>query len=170
MTVATSPANPLLTRIHVSANCSLSPRGALLFFGVTAVGSLAVAGLFAWHGMWPILPFAGLELFALGTALGLSMRRGRYWEVISVHEDRVTIERHGYEPGESVEFARHWAQVELRPSRRPGHPGRLLIRSHGRACEVGVTLTEDERRELADRLRELIGGTGEVPVETREIN
>jgi uncharacterized membrane protein len=129
-----------------------------------------MAGLFAWQGMWPILPFAGLELFVLGIALGLSMRRGRYWEVISVHEDRVTIKRHGYEPGESVELARHWARVDLRPSRRPGHPGRLLIQSHGRVCEVGVTLTEKERRELAGRLRELIGGIGEVPDEPRDTN
>lgn len=161
--MTSTPADPLLARIHVSANCSLTPRGALLFFGVTAVGSLTVAGLFAWQGMWPILPFAGLELFVLGLVLGLSMRRGCYWEEISVSEDRVTIRRQGFEPGQTVEFSRHWAQVELRPSPRPGHHGRLLIRSHGRAFEVGEMLTEEERRGLGDRLRELIGGTGRVP-------
>lgn len=164
MTESSTPVNPLLARIHVSANCSLTPRGALLFFGATAVGSLTVAGMFAWYGMWPILPFAGLELFVLGLGLGLSMRRGRYWEEISVREDRITIRRQGFEPGQVVEFSRHWAQVELRPPLRAGHHGRLLIRSHGRTCEVGEVLTEEERRELAGRLRELIGGTGGVPV------
>ncbi len=164
MTQSSAPVDPLLARIHVSANCSLTPRGALLFFGVTAVGSLTVAGVFAWRGMWPILPFAGLELFALGLGLGLSMRRGRYWEEISVSQDRVTIRRQGFEAGQVVEFSRHWAQVELRPAPRTGHNGRLLIRSHGRTCEVGEMLTEEERRELAGRLRELIGGTGRVPV------
>lgn len=163
MTELSSPKNTLLTRIQVSHNCSLSPRGALVFFGVTAAGSLIVAGYFTLHGMWPILPFAGLELLVLGVALGQSMKRGGLVEVISIHSDRVTIRRYGHGEDERAEFPRHWARVELRRSPRLGHPSRLLISSHGRGFEVGSSLTEDDRSRLERRLQELIGGVGQVP-------
>ena len=40
----------------------------------------------------PVLPFAGLELGAVGWALAVSMRRNRYREVVSFGEERVRIE------------------------------------------------------------------------------
>jgi uncharacterized membrane protein len=43
------------------------------------------------------------------------------------------------------------------------HPSRLTIESHGRACEVGRLLTEVERRDLAARLRRLVGKSSESP-------
>ena len=163
MTEPSSPEITPLARIRVNPNCSLSPRGALVFFGVTAAGSLAVAGYFAWQGFWPVLPFAGLELFMLGVALGLSMRRGGHVEEITVHADLITVLREGRSGRQSVDFPRHWARVELRRSPRLGHPSRLLISSHGRGLEVGGSLTEDERRRLGRRLQELIGGVGHAP-------
>ncbi|MDH4030296.1 MAG: DUF2244 domain-containing protein [Chromatiales bacterium] len=163
MTELSSPEDTLLTRIQVSHNCSLSLRGALVFFGATAAGSLTVAGYFTLQGLWPILPFAGLELLVLGVALGLSMRRGSFVEEISIHSDRVTVHRYGHGKQELAEFPRHWARVELRRSPRLGHPSRLLIRSHGRRFEVGASLTEDDRSRLERRLQELIGGVGQVP-------
>jgi uncharacterized membrane protein len=51
-------------------------------------------------------------------------------------------------------------------SRRPDsplHPSRLTIESHGRRCEVGSFLTEQERRGLAQRLTRLIGRIDESP-------
>jgi len=46
---------------------------------------------------------------------------------------------------------------------RPRHPSRLVIESHGRACEVGRFLTEEERIGLAGRLRQLVGKSSESP-------
>ena len=146
----------LLGEIHVRANCSLTPRDALVFFAGVAVGSFALAVLLTIRGFWPVLPFAGLELLALGIALYVSQRRGRYREVISVFRDRVVIEQAGGGPSSRVEFPRAWARVELVASPHRGHPGRLFVGSHGRRCEVGRTLTDEERRSMGDRLRELI--------------
>lgn len=53
-------------------------------------------------------------------------------------------------------FPRHWAKVTLRAPRSALHPSRLLIESHGRACEIGGFLNEEERRGLAARLKQLM--------------
>jgi hypothetical protein len=38
-----------------------------------------------------------------------------------------------------------------------------LIESHGRACEIGAFLTEEERRALGRRLIALVGRTNDLP-------
>ena len=60
-------------------------------------------------------------------------------------------------------FPRHWSRVTLHAPPAALHPSRLLIESHGRACEVGRFLTEDERRSLAVRLKQLVGNVNESP-------
>jgi uncharacterized membrane protein len=137
MTETSDSAMVPLARIQVSANCSLSHGQAILFFGVVAGASICVAGFFAAQGMWPVLPFAGLELFALGVALGLSMRRGRELEMITIEPDRVIVDLHGHGKSATKVFTRLWARVELRRSPRRGHPSRLVILSHNRAVEIG---------------------------------
>jgi uncharacterized membrane protein len=130
----------------------------VLFFGVTAAASLLLAGLLAARGFWPVLPFAGLELFALGVALGMNMRRGRYCEFISVYRDRIVMEKGVGEVEERLELPRHWTRVELARAPWRGHPSRLLLRCHDKSWEVGTMLTESERESLRLRLAELIGG------------
>lgn len=163
MTGASAPAHAALAHIQVSANCSLSRRGAVLFFSGVAGGSLSVAILFASVGMWPVLPFAGLELLLLGTALALSMRRGQEGEAITVTGDKVIVERYGRGSRETREFTRLWAKAELRRSPGSWHPSRLVIVSHGRGVEVGGALAESARQDLYRKLAALIGRPGETP-------
>ena len=148
----------LLGQVLVSANSSLTRRGAILFFGVTVATSLVLAGALAARGFWPVLPFAGLELFALGLALGLSMKRGRYREFVSVYSDRIVVEKGVETVDERLELPLHWTRVELARAPWRGHPGRLLLRCHGKSWEVGAVLTEAERESLRLRLAELIAG------------
>ena len=155
----------LITRIHVSSNCSLTPREGLLFY-LSIVGiSLVIAGICVWRGYWPVLPFTGLELLILGVVLRISMRRGRYREVIQISDDQVIIDKIGHERRERLKFPRLWARVELSRPRRQGHPSRLLIGSHGKRCEVGESLIESDRVSLGRRLAELIGATGTLPLD-----
>ena len=153
----------LITRIHVSSNCSLTPREAVSFYlGIVAI-SVIIAGICVWRGYWPILPFTGLELVLLGAVLRISMRRGRYREVIDIRDDCVTVSKIGHRHTEQREFPRLWARVELVRARSGGHPSRLLIGSHGKVCEVGQALIESDRLSLGRRLSELIGATGALP-------
>jgi len=150
-------------RIELRPNCSLSPRGARLFVLSLAATTFGIAGFFAWQGYWPVLPFAGFEIGLLAWAVHLSMRRGAEREVIVVSEAQVRVEQETPNGSCLSVFPRHWARVTLRGPQPARHPSRLTIESHGRACEVGRFLTEDERRRLAARLEQLVGKTSESP-------
>ena len=117
----------------------------------------------ATRGFWPVLPFAGLEMWLLGWALRSSMQRRHHRETITVTESDVSVELRDKETSVELVFPRHWAQVKLRRPESRLHPSRLTIESHGRQCELGNFLTEAERRGLALRLQSLIGRVNESP-------
>jgi len=150
-------------RIEISPNCSLTTRGAWLFFGSLCLTSFALAGFVAAQGFWPVLPFAGLEMALLGWALKTSMDRRHHRQTITVTPETVEILEQLPERRGTVVFPRHWAQVRIRAGHSPLHPSRLTIESHGRRCEVGSFLNEQERTGLAKRLRCLIGRIDESP-------
>ncbi len=150
-------------RIELAPNCSLTPQSARVFVGGLAFVTFAVATFFALQGLWPILPFAGLEIGLLWWAVRASMNDGRQRELILISDDSVVIERQGLAIPSRTVFARHWATVKLRDPPAARHPSRLVIESHGRACEVGRFLTEEERLSLAGRLRQLVGKSSESP-------
>lgn len=100
-------------RFELTPNCSLTMASALVFYlGIGAV-SLSVAVGFAIAGYWPILPFAGLELLALGAALRWSLLQGQRRELISVEESRVLVRKTGRKRQYDFEFVRPWTRVEL---------------------------------------------------------
>jgi len=150
-------------RIVICPNCSLTVRGALLFFGSLCLISFGVAGMLAIQGFWPVLPFAGLEMVALGWALRVSLQRRFHRQTITVTDDDVRVESCDRIYCSQVVFPRHWAQVKLRRPASRLHPSRLTIESHGRQCELGSFLTEAERRGLALRLQRLVGRINESP-------
>jgi uncharacterized membrane protein len=158
----THPVTPAY-RIELAPNCSLTPASARRFVGGLALVTFATAGYFAMRGLWPILPFAGLEIGLLWWAVRASMRAGAQRELILITDDSVVIERQGSRIPDRTVFARHWATVKLRDPPAAQHPSRLMIESHGRCCEVGRFLTEEERLGLAGRLRQLVGKSSESP-------
>ena len=146
----------------LAPHCSLSARGALLFFASVCLATFGVAGVATVLGYWPVLPFAGLEMLLLGWALHANMQRRFEREHIEISENEVVIE---YSKGmpQRVVFPRHWAQVKIRRPKSPLHRGQLVIESQGRGYEVGKFLTEEERRQLAAELRRLVGGMNQSP-------
>jgi uncharacterized membrane protein len=149
--------------IQLSPNCSLTPRGALLFFSSICVVTFSIATAMLVKGLWPIFPFAGLEMLVLGWALRSSLRRRHCSQTITVTHEQVAVETLERTHRERVVFPRHWAQVKLRRADTHLHPSRLTIESHGRSCEVGGFLTEEERRALAGRLMRSVGRVNESP-------
>lgn len=156
-------AHPDSLHIEIRPNCALGVRGAQLVFLSACIAPLSIAALLALRGFWPVLPFAGLELLVLGWALRDSLERRFCREKVTLTEDAVSIESHRRGQSAHVVFPRHWAQVKLRRPAARLHPSRLVIESHGRQCELGSFLTEEERRGLALRLQRLIGRTNESP-------
>ena len=154
-------AEPL--RIEIRPNCSLTVRSARVFFASACLIPVGLGGVLALKGFWPILPFAGLEMALLAWALKVSLERRFHSQIITVTEADVAVESRARDGGERVVFPRHWAQVKLRRPAASLHPSRLTIESHGRQCELGSFLTEEERRGLALRLARVIGRINESP-------
>ena len=149
--------------IEIRPNCSLTVRGARLLFASACVVPFGMGGFFALKGFWPILPFGGLEMLLLAWALKVSLERRFHSQTITVTDSDVSIESLVRNRSERVVFPRHWAQVKLRRPAASLHPSRLTIESHGRQCELGSFLTEEERRGLALRLARVIGRVNESP-------
>ncbi len=139
-------------------NRSLSWRGVVRFFVATVVVSMTIALGLAFMGYWLVLPFSGLEMVALGTALYVVARRSHVAEVIEVTEEGVQIERGCGQPTERRRLSRYWSSVRLEKYGLGGQSSRLLICSHGHAEEVGHFLSESERQDLAVRLSRVLGG------------
>ena len=148
----------------LAPHCALSSRGAVLFFVSVCVPTFGVAGTATVLGYWPILPFAGAEIALLAWALKTNMARRFEHEHIEVTETEVVVEYShalGRRTPRRIVFPRHWSRVKIR---RPNSPrSSLVIESHGRVCEVGKFLTEEERRQLAAELQLLIGGMNQSP-------
>jgi uncharacterized membrane protein len=149
--------------IVIAPNCSLSVRGAVLFFLTACAPCFGIAGVLTFLGFWPVLPFAGLEMLLLGAALRISLARRNHCQTIVISESDVAVQSKIGKIQSEVVFPRHWAQVKLRRSTSRLHPSRLVIESHGRQCVVGNFLTEEERRGLYGKLNKLIGRVNESP-------
>lgn len=150
-------------RIVICPNCSLSPREAVLVFAGLCALSFVIAGLLALRGLWLVLPYSGLEMLLAGWALHTSLARRHRSEIITLTEADVSVESRDRAHCRRTVFPRHWAQVKLRRPASRLHPSRLTIESHGRQCELGTFLTEEERCGLALRLQRLIGRVNESP-------
>jgi uncharacterized membrane protein len=152
------------THFDLAPHCSLSTRGALLFFASVCSTTFSIALIATFLGFWPVLPFAGAEMLLLAWALKANMARRFQHEHIDVTEQEVVIEYTFTRAApRRIVFPRHWARVKIRRPKSPMHRAQLVIESHGRVCEVGKFLTEEERRQLAAELQLLIGGMNQSP-------
>lgn len=149
---------PVNTRLVIGPNASLTARQAVGFVALVSVPGLGIAGVFAAQGFWPIFPFAGLELSALGAALWVSLRRNRYREVLRFEDGQLVVEcgELGGEVRRLLAWPRTWTQVVLERGRRGNDPQRLLLMYAGRRVEIGHCLTDDERAALRGRIKELL--------------
>lgn len=68
-------------------NCSLAPRQLAVIFGSLAAVSLSIATVFAARGAWMVLPFACIEVMALGAAFVVYARHAADYERIVLCRD-----------------------------------------------------------------------------------
>jgi uncharacterized membrane protein len=138
--------------LTLKRNCSISPAGLLAVFAALSIAALAIGVGFAIAGAWMILPFAGLEVAALGTAFVLYARRAGDYERIELDRGRLTVE---------VAEEQRTARYELDPRRaevvvekQAGYGARVwLMRGAGEEkLELGRHLDAASRLEFAAEL------------------
>lgn len=153
-----SMSSPLCTHLVIGPNASLSQRQAWVFMCLLGTTSLAIGVFFALRGFWPILPFAGLELAAVGAALIYSLRRNAYREVVSFEASTISVVvgMAGGSRGARFSLPRSGTRVLVEAGPHRNSPTRLRLSCNGHAVELGRCLTDEERERIARRMRELI--------------
>ncbi len=149
------------TNFEIRPNSGFNTRSRLWVFALLAVTCLSIAIRFALLGYWLILPFAILDVVAVGLILYLLMRSNAYVEKIRIRPDTLVIRHIEKRNRHSWTFALAWVQVVLESPRHRWYPHRLLLGSKGEWVEIGRCLTDPERQSLAiaikTRIAELNG-------------
>jgi uncharacterized membrane protein len=141
----------------IRPNRSLTWAQTKLAVCLIGVAPLSVALGFALAGLWPVVPFAGLELLAVGLCFYHCARRAGECEIVTVREGEIVVEKGRKRAEVKWSFNRYWAAIALDDSAGSRHPSRLFIRAHAGGVEIGRFLVEQERVALAGELRKLVG-------------
>lgn len=123
-----------------------------LVFGSLALFSMLIAAAFAAAGAWLIIPFAGIEIAALGAAAWFTLRKSGDFEWLAFDGDRILVEVRERGRSRQYEFNRCWARLVT------DRGGAVALRSHGREIAIGRFCGEEGRQELARELRSRLGG------------
>ncbi len=135
-------------------NCALAPRQLAACFAGVGLVSLLIAVAFALQGAWLVVPFAGLEVLALGAAFVVHARHAGDYERIVLNADQLVVERLQGGSLARIECRSSWVRVEYHGTRRE------LIRlvAAGGEMSVGRFVPDDGRSQLARELRASVAG------------
>ena len=153
--VAKDAASRDAVSVVVLPHRSLSRAGLLGYLLAQSAAALGFAGLAAARGVMLAPVFAVLVLAAVAWCMAWVWRASARGQIITIAPDGVEITATERSP--PAHYHPYWMKVRLQPGRWPGWPSRLLVGSHGRETEVGAFLNDAERRELAQRLMQLLG-------------
>ena len=148
--------NDLKKTIMVMPNRAMPWQHIMVIYLLVSGVTISIAFSFFTQGLTLILPFAGLELLALGVVLYISAWRSNIKEVVNVTEEKIRIEIGRNAPEKTYELDKVWVKVVLERSWNNWYPSRLLLRSHGRQLEIGKFLNEQERQCLEVELKKVI--------------
>jgi len=144
-----SPADGGSVQWLLRRNCSLAPAQLLAFYASLCVVSLAIAVICWRQGATLVMPFAGAELLAVGSALLAYARHAADRETIHLQDAALTVERISGSRTERVVFAPEWVRVEPKSSDR----SLIELSGQGRRVSIGRYVRPELRRLLADELR-----------------
>jgi len=136
-------------------NCSVTPAQLGWLYASLCVVSLGIAAVFWFQGARLILPFAWLELAAVGAAFLAYARHASDGERISLSGGRLVVELENAGRLERAEFDREWVRVE--PS--AGDDRSLIeVSARGRSVNVGRYVRPELRPALAREIRMALRG------------
>lgn len=133
-------------------NCSMAPQQLFGLFGGLCVLSMSIASFFWAQGAKLVMPFAWLEMVAVGVALLIYARHAADQELIALNRGTLMVQHTSGNSIETVEFVPEWVIVE------PVTGGKSLIElsGQGQRVEVGRFVRPELRQQLANELRRAV--------------
>jgi uncharacterized membrane protein len=130
-------------------NCSVTPSQLAFAYGLLCAVSLAVGSFFWFQGATLVLPFALLELTAVGVAFMVYARHATDGEKISLQGAQLVVELETSGRRVRSEFNRDWVRVEPQAD-----DGSLIeLSGQGRKVQVGRFVRPELRAVLAREIR-----------------
>ncbi len=139
-------------RIVLWPHRSLSRSGAAALLGAVIAGLAVPIMAIGASPVWPLVVPGGLTLAGLSLALWQNTRAARHGEIVTLGPQTLRVSRWGVQGAEPVaEFSAYWVRVSLESDFYV--EDRLTLREGRRSYSLGEFLAPEERRALADRLR-----------------
>ena len=135
-------------------NCSVTPRQLGVLYASLCLVSLGIGLVFWIQGATMVLPYAALELLAVGVAFVVYARHATDGERILLRGTQLVVEFENGGKLERAEFQRDWVRVEP----RAGHRSLIEVSGQGRSIDVGRFVRPELRPVLAREIRMALRG------------
>lgn len=136
-------------------NCSLSAQAKIKVVLLLTVIPCCIAIGFSLLGAWLVVPFVGLEIFALALAFYYVNSHESDYESISIDGNNLVVERCIGQHLSKHVINPYWAKVVRHE--RPNGELRVRLLLHGKEIEVGRYLAREQRESLAEQLEKRTG-------------
>ena len=105
-------------------------------------------------GMWMIIPFAGLEMLLLGSALTYCYIKNSQCEIVKIDDNKVSVSLIKMRTKKVFDCNKYWAKFIL------DKPIKMVIRIScyldlaGREMEIRALLTDEEKNKISQNAKE----------------
>ncbi len=124
-----------------------------LVIAAFALWWLLIASFFVFRGLWPILPFAGLEVGGLALALYYVSWKLQQRHVLYFRDAQITLQKGAYYPRFSWSFPRDAVSLSVEVQLHPWDPLKIFLCSREQTIPVGNFLNKDDSKKLLQLLR-----------------
>ena len=112
-----------------------------------------LAAFFLLRGLWPIVPFAGLEVGGLALALHYVCWKLQQRHVLRFDARQLVLQKGAYYPRFTWQFARDAVSLSVEVQSHPWDPLKLFLCSRDQQIPIGNFLNRDDSRKLLALLR-----------------
>jgi len=113
-----------------------------------------IAGFFVWKGLWPIAPFAGIEVGGLAVALYYVCWKLQQRHVLRFQDRQLILQKGAYYPRFTWEFPRDAVALSIEVQPHPWDPLKIFLCSRSEQIPLGNFLNKDDSKKLLALLRE----------------
>lgn len=136
-------------------NCALSPRQVVTFYFSLVILSALIGTGFALFGAWLVLPFAGLEMLAVGIALYIYARHATDHERVVLEQGSLLVETVVAGKRSAIVLNPHWSRVMIENGRRGfgGARQNVFLSEQGRFVPIGRYVNAGQRSLFVQELK-----------------